>query len=240
MTTCQETLTIAGISANVIRRKVKHARISVTAPNGELNLIVPHAMSETTIHEAMTKTMRWIKKAQKKMRECQREPEKHFVTGELHYFFGEAYPLTVSESNGKAHVEFDAKTGIQLFVKPNSSREERLNALNAWYRNALTQQLKTLISEWEKRLSVNVATVCIRRMKSRWGSCMASKRKLTFNLELAKKPLDCVEYVVVHELTHFFADDHGQYFQRRMFDALPNWKELREKLNKLPSSHELF
>ena len=97
---------------------------------------------------------------------------------------------------------------------------------------ALKATLGELQDEWTTRLREAGVTWKLRKMKTLWGSCHFRKRIITYNTELAPAPRELIEYVVVHELTHLVAHDHGPNFYRHMDERLPGWRELRARLNK--------
>jgi predicted metal-dependent hydrolase len=77
----------------------------------------------------------------------------------------------------------------------------------------------------------------IKKMKTKWGTCNRDAERIWINLELAKKPAQCIEYIVVHEMIHFLERNHTDRFVSLMNNYLPNWRELKEELNRLPVSH---
>lgn len=98
--------------------------------------------------------------------------------------------------------------------------------------DALERLLDELNDEWSFRLGQFNVQWEIRPVKSLWGSCRWGSRRITFNAELARAPRELVEYVVVHEYTHFDAHDHGPRFYALMDERLPGWKDLRKRLNR--------
>jgi predicted metal-dependent hydrolase len=94
------------------------------------------------------------------------------------------------------------------------------------------------VSKWEHRLGVAVPKWTIRKMKTKWGSCNRETHNVWFNLELAKKHPDCLEYIVVHELTHYFEGSHGGRFSTLMDRNLPDWRLRRDELNGAPLAEE--
>ena len=84
-----------------------------------------------------------------------------------------------------------------------------------------------------KILNVNVASFHIRSMKTRWGSCTPKTRKVRLNLELAKRPPECLEYIVVHELVHLIESSHNSRFKALMDQFYPDWRLCRKELHSL-------
>jgi predicted metal-dependent hydrolase len=114
----------------------------------------------------------------------------------------------------------------------DADRREAL--LLEWYRQLLRQRLPVLITKWQATLKVAPSFVGIKRMKTMWGSCKTDTARIWINLELVKKPPECLEFIVVHEMVHLLERKHNQRFISLMDLHLPNWREHREKLNKMP------
>ena len=89
-------------------------------------------------------------------------------------------------------------------------------------------------------LGVEVAGCGIKRMKTKWGSCSAEARRIWLNLELAKKPVQCLEYLIVHDLAHLIERHHNDRFAALMDERLPDWKARRALLNAQPLAHDTW
>lgn len=98
-------------------------------------------------------------------------------------------------------------------------------------RVGLSATLGVLMREWTERLGESGVSWGIRHMTSRWGVCNYVKRRITFSDMLAGKDRALVEYVVVHELSHLKAHDHGPYFKFLMDGRIPDWRTRRRSLN---------
>ncbi|MCB0260763.1 MAG: DUF45 domain-containing protein [Calditrichaeota bacterium] len=125
-----------------------------------------------------------------------------------------------------------------LQVRPQTDIAKRREILDSWYREQLKAALPSLISKWEPKLGVRVERFHVQRMKTRWGSCNPPKRSIRLNTELARKPRECLEYLVVHEMMHLLEPTHNERFIALMDRFLPNWRHLRDVLNRLPVRHE--
>src|SRR5699024_8271057 len=160
-------------------------------------------------------------------------------TGESHYVWGVRRRLKVVERPGRAHFEVDGER-LVLYVPADTSAEKRRAYLDKWYRNQLCQAIPDLIAKWEQSLDVTVPKWTIRRMKTKWGSCNRETQHIWFNVELAKKHPNCLEYIVVHEMTHYFERNHGERFTSLMDQHLPDWSSRRDQLNAAPLSAEAW
>jgi hypothetical protein len=124
-----------------------------------------------------------------------------------------------------------------LQVLPKSSKAKRKEILDAWYRERLRELVPNFIKEYEKSMKVQVAEFGIRKMKTKWGTCNIQAGRIWLNLELAKKPISCVEYIVVHEMVHLLERSHNARFIAYMDKHMPQWKSIKQELNRLPVSH---
>lgn len=180
----------------------------------------------------------WIKRQQAKFASQPRQTEREYVSGESHYFLGYRYLLNVEYKDAPPKVNIRNKTTIDLIVRPNSDPETRERILNAWYRRELKAIVPAIITKWEGIIGVQIAEWGIKQMKTKWGTCNIGARRIWLNLELVKKPIHCIEYVIVHELVHLLERHHNDRFMGFMDKFLPNWRFLRDELNAQPLAHE--
>jgi len=159
------------------------------------------------------------------------------VERESHYFLGKRYLLRVFEHNSPPKVEVKTKKYIDVYVRPDTSTQQRQIILQEWCRAELKKQIEPLLAQWGTRIGVTVNDWSVKQMKTKWGACNIEARRVWFNLELAKKPLPCLEYIVVHELIHLLERRHNAVFLSLMDKFLPHWRQLKRELNALPVSH---
>ena len=228
------TLDILGTPIEVVRKNIKNLHLAVYPPEGRVRVAAPLHMTEDAVRLAIITRISWIRKKQDAFRNQARQSRREMVTGESHYFQGRRYRLKVVEINRPPTVKFSNNSTIELRVRPNSDRVKREAVLNEWYRKKLKEQIPAMISEWEPRIGVKVADWGVRKMKTRWGSCNTKTRRIWLNLELAKKSLPCLEYVVVHEMLHLIERHHNDRFKSLMSELLPNWQTTRDELNRSP------
>ena len=229
-------INLGNINIDIIAKDIKNVHLAVLPPLGRVRISAPKRMNLETIRMFAITKLSWIKRQQSKMLKQEREGVKNYVNRESHYFLGKRYLLKVVESNHKPSVLLNHST-IVLNVRTNSSSEQRQIILQEWYRNQLKEVSSKMIKKWEKKINVEVAELAIRRMKTRWGSCNQQSKKINLNLELAKKPLQCLEYIIVHEMVHFLERKHSKKFISYMNKFLPNWKHCKQNLNFLPTNY---
>ena len=231
------TLELGDITLDVVRRDIKNVHLSVHPPTGRVRISAPLRTSLDTVRLFAISKLGWIKQQQRKLRQQERETRREFVDHESHYVWGRRYLLKVVEDEVAPSVQ--ASHGVlQLRVRPGTDAQTREAVVSSWYRHILKTAVPPLIEAWEPRLSVRVRGFFVQQMKTKWGSCNPKTRTIRLNTELAKKPKDCLEYIVVHEMAHLITPTHGPTFIALMDRYLPNWRDTRDRLNQLPARHE--
>ena len=229
---------VSGISVEVVRKDIKNFYIGVHPPNGYVRVSAPLHFDEDAIRLAIITRLAWIRRKQAEFAKQERQPQREFVTGESHYFEGRRYRLEVLEQDCPPKVWLPNNTKIALSVRPGSDRAKRGTVMQRWYRQHLRAEVPPLLEKWEPKLGVSVNEVRIKRMKTLWGSCNISAKRVWLNLELAKKSNSCLVYVLVHEMVHLLERDHNDRFRELMDKFLPQWRNYRDQLNCAPLAYE--
>lgn len=237
MSTANAYLTVAGIGVDVVYKDIKNLHISVYPPVGRVRVAAPERVDEDTIRLAIVQRLPWIKRQRDRLQSAQRQTKREMVSGETHYVWGERYRLDVSRTSGRHAVHLAGGT-LWLIASEGANTEQRRKVLDNWYRQQLKAALPPLVDRWQATIGAEVAKVVIRRMKTKWGTCIPRSRTVWFNPELAKKNPRCLEYIVVHELAHFHEPSHNERFVARMDEYLPHWRALRDELNGAPLADE--
>ena len=232
-----EQIQLGGITIEVVRKAIKNVHLSVYPPAGRVRISAPAHLSLETIRVFAIAKLDWIKQQQAKLRAQARETPREFLERESHYLWGQRYLLQVIEREEAPAVTLRGNKMV-LQARPQSDAAKRQEILENWYREQLKAALPSLISKWEPKLGVRVERFHVQRMKTRWGSCNPPKRSIRLNTELARKPRECLEYLVVHEMVHLLEPTHNERFIALMDRFLPNWRHLRDVLNRLPVRHE--
>jgi len=227
---------LGNINVEVIQKDIKNVHLSVHPPVGRVRIAAPSRMNMDTIRIYAISKLSWIKKQQTKILNQKREAPREYLTKESHYYLGKRYLLKVIELDTVPIVNLTHNT-IELYVRPGSPIEKRKDVLENWYREQLRELVGDMITHWEKKMKVKVEEFGIKKMKTKWGTCNEEAKRIWLNFELAKKPLECIEYIVVHELVHLKERHHNDKFVAHMNHFLPTWKQLKADLNKLPVSH---
>jgi len=239
MSTGSAYLTVRGIDVDVVYKDIKNLHIGVYPPMGRVRVAAPKRLDDELVRLAVVQRMPWIKRQQDQFRAVQRQSEREMITGESHYVWGSRHRLKVIERPGRAHLELDGER-LLLYVPHGTDVHDRRQLLDRWYRAQLRAAVPGLIAAWEPILGVSVPRWSIRRMKTKWGSCNRKTGHIWFNVELAKKHRDCLEYIAVHEMTHHLERNHGQRFTTLMDGFMPDWRSRRDQLNAAPLASETW
>lgn len=231
-------LVISSMEIQVIRKNIKNFHLAVLPPDGNVRVAVPHHVSDERVRLAIISKLAWIRRQQADFSQQPRQTEREMINGESHYLWGRQYRLEVIEQVGKHRIETKTKNKLRLFVQPGTSVDNRLLVLNNWYREQLKVKVDELVELWSPIIKRKPKACGIKKMKTKWGSCNIEARRIWLNLELVKKPPECLEYILVHELVHLLERHHNDRFRQYMDKFLPKWREHRNLLNKLPLAYE--
>lgn len=225
------------LSIDVIRKDIKNMHLAVYPPTGRVRLAAPLRIDDEAVRLFAISKISWIRKHQRNFLAQDRQPPRQFKERESHYFQGKRYLLRIIEHEAPPKVVFKTKTYIDLYVRPNSTTEQKQTTLNEWYRAELKKLIQPIIDKWEEKMGVTVDEWQVKQMKTNWGTCNIEKKRIWLNLELAKKPILCLEYIVVHEMIHLLERKHNDRFLSLIEKFMPQWKFYKEELNRLPVSH---
>ena len=237
MSIVSASLSIRGIDIDVLYKDIKNLHIGVYPPFGRVRVAAPNKLDDDQVRLAVIQRLPWIKRQREQLMAANRQSEREFITGESHYIWGTRKRLKIVKRPGSIHFEVDADRLI-LYTNDDVSADSYREELDKWYRSQLREAIPVLIDKWSQKLDTTVPKWTVRKMKTKWGSCNRETRNLWFNVELAKKHPDCLEYIIVHEMTHYFERNHNERFSKLMDLQLPNWKSLRSLLNTAPLAAE--
>lgn len=229
---------MSGVAVKIVRKDIKNLHLGVYPPNGRVRVAAPLRVSDDAVRLAVIGKLAWIKRKQAKFEAQPRQSEREMVSGESHYFLGRRYRLNVIEKNGANRVLLRSGSTMDLYLRPGTDAVKRARVLQSWYREQLRALIPPLLEKWQPLVGVHATHWVIKRMKTKWGSCTMKARRIWLNLELAKKPVSCLEYILVHELVHLLERHHTDRFRDYMNRLMPQWRLHREELNRAPLSHE--
>lgn len=237
MSTASPYLTVAGLGVDVVYKDIKNLHISVYPPVGRVRVAAPERTEEDTIRLAIVQRLPWIKRQREQLQRAERQSAREMLSGETHYVWGQRYQLDVSRTSGRYSVETKGKT-LWVVTPEGTDAEGRLATLERWYRRELRAAVPALQAKWQPIIGVEADAVVVRRMKTKWGTCITHSRTISLNPELAKKNPRCLQYIVVHELTHLLERGHGGRFVTLMDKFMPDWRQRRDELNEAPLAQE--
>lgn len=221
-----------------MRKAIKNLHLAVYPPEGRVRMAVPLHVTDENIRLAVISKLSWIRRQRTNFINQPRQSKREMVSGESHYFMGRRYLLDVDYRHGRHEIALKNNNTMTLFVQSGTSRQNREKVLLDWYRRQLKEMIPNLIAQWEPVVGVQVNHWGIKKMKTRWGACNSEAKRIWFNLELAKKPPECLTYILVHEMVHLLERHHNVRFKSLMDRFLPSWLMHREELNRAPLAHE--
>jgi hypothetical protein len=227
---------LGDIAADVVLKDIKNVHLSVYPPTGDVRISAPKWMSLDAIRLFAISKLDWIRQQQQKQRAQERETLRECIDRESHYLWGLRYLMKVVEVEAAPSVRREHRT-LVLQVRPGADAAARHAVLSGWYRDILKAAVPPLIATWEPRLEVAVRGFHLQQMKTKWGSCNATAGTIRLNTELAKKPTECLEYLVLHEMVHLVEPTHNARFAALMSKFMPDWRHRRQTLNRLPIGH---
>jgi predicted metal-dependent hydrolase len=226
---------LGDIEIDVVRKNIKNVHLSVCPPTGKVRISAPLRMNLDTIRGFAIAKLNWIEKHQQKIRNQAREAPREYIDRESHYLWGKRYLLKLIEIDAPPHLELQCDRML-LQVSPGADLQKKRAVFDDFYRCQIETAIPPLITKWEKLMALQVNSFTIRKMKTKWGSCTPSLGTIRFNLELAKKPAECLEYVIVHEMVHLLEPSHNRRFIAFMDSFMPKWRFYQSELNRLPIS----
>ena len=229
-------LMLGDLAVEVVHKDIKNLHLSVHPPEGRVRVAAPRHLSLDAIRAFTIGKLPWIRQQQRKLQEQERETPREYLHRESHYVWGQRCLLDVVEQDTAPSVNLRHHR-LTLTIRPGMAMERRAEVLEAWYRDQLREAVPPMQSDWERRIGVHARRLFVQRMKTRWGSCNPATHTIRLNTDLAKKPRECLEYILVHELVHLLEPTHNARFLSLMDRFLPGWTHRRDQLNRLPVRH---
>jgi len=228
---------LGDLTVDVVRKDIKNVHLSVHPPTGRVTIAAPSHMSVDTIRVFAISKLGWIRQQQGKLQEQEREAPREYLDRESHYVWGKRYLMKVVEGDFSPSVELSHSRMI-FRARPGWDQAKKQALLESWYRQQLKAAVPPVIAKWEALMGVKVSRIFVRRMKTKWGSCNPQAHTIRLNTDLAKKPRECLEYIIVHELVHLLEPTHNARFIALMDRFMPKWQGHRKALNRLPVRQE--
>lgn len=227
-----QVIQIEEFSIIVERKPIKNMYLRILPHDGSIHISAPQKIPEETIIAFARDRISWIRNKKQIITDSPQKQKisRQYQTGETHYLWGQPLYLNIITTDARPHVEL-YRNSIHMHVHPDNTWDQRKKLLTEWYRSQLKEMIPQIFAHWEPIMGVSAREVHIKIMRTRWGTCNTTKKRIWLNLSLAQKPLECVEYVIVHELCHLIEPNHNKQFYRYMDYFLPDWKSRKKLLN---------
>ena len=215
---------------SIVRRERKTLAIEVL-PDSSIRAISPNKISDTELSRYIRKRLKWIDYQKDYFDNLNpRTPSRKYVSGESHLFLEKKFRLLLSSDK---HSQVKLKSDFIIIKCRNGNYELASGLLWSWYRNNAENIFnERLIHCMTKFKGYKKPKLVIRKMNKRWGS-MKSSNSITLNTDLIRAPIECIDYVITHELCHIEESNHGKKFQRLLERKIPDWREKKIKLEHL-------
>ena len=225
-------IVISGIPIDIHKKNIKNMHLQIKPPNGQVVISAPLSMDDKAIEVYARTNLGWIKKQIEKFQQQPRSAKRQYVSGETMYIWGKQYYLSFVPDSRKNSFKIQGNS-IVLSMRKNSTVKQREKYIREQYRRLLKGEIEKILPKWEQITGLHCESWQIKYMITRWGTCNTEKKKLWFNLQLAQKPVECLEYVILHELIHLKERTHNSIFIAYMDMYMINWREVRKELNDL-------
>jgi predicted metal-dependent hydrolase len=232
------TLSVGGMSIDLVRKSIKNLHLAVYPPDGRVRVAAPWHVSEDAIRLAVATRVAWINRQRRRFLAQDRQAKRQYVSGETHYFLGRGYRLQLNRAGGAFRIRLAGSNKLELIVPAGADRDAREQAMLRWHRRQLRKRAEVEASKWSGRLGIALPLIGIKRMRTKWGTSSAPAGRIWLNLELAQKPPRCISYIVLHELVHFLHRTHGDEFVAQLDRLMPNWRSVKNELNELPLAYQ--
>ncbi|MCD8175080.1 MAG: M48 family metallopeptidase [Phascolarctobacterium sp.] len=223
-------IVVSGIPIEVIKKNIKNMHLSVKPPDGHVVISVPSHMDDKAIEIYARTNLAWIKKSIQEYQNQPRSSKRQYVSGKTMYVWGKQYFIKFVPNGKKNSLTFEGNQAI-LSMSSDSTVKQRENFMREEYRTMLEHEIERLLPKWESITGLHCESWQTKYMITRWGTCNQEKKKLWFNLQLAQKPIECLDYIILHELIHFHTKKHDATFVAYMDLYMPNWRDIRNELN---------
>ena len=234
------TLSVGGMSIDLVRKSIKNLHLAVYPPDGRVRVAAPWHVSEDAIRLAVATRVAWINRQRRKFAAQDRQTQRQYISGETHYFLGRGYRLQVISGGASYRVRVSGSNKIELCVPAEADRDAREQAMLRWHRRELRKRVEVEAAKWAARLGIEPPLIGIKQMRTKWGTSNPCARRIWLNLELAQKHPHCISYIVLHELIHFRHRKHDDEFIANLDVMMPAWRGIRAELNQLPLAYQVW
>ena len=231
MNTSIQTFELNDIAFDINFKSIKNVHLSVHPPLWRVTISAPIWMDFDTIRLFAIAKLGWIRKQQDKLKNQKRETEREYIDREGHHFLWKRYLLKVIEDPLFTGIKLK-HSEIHIHLKDKNNREKKEEILHSWYRQQLRISITPMLEKYSESMNITINDIKIRKMRTKWWSCNSKTWRILLNTELAKKSLECIEYVLIHEMVHMLERNHNDTFKNHMTKYCPKWENIRVSLNR--------
>lgn len=225
----QEYLKVNGIEILIRRKPIKNLYLRIEQETLQAFISAPLRMPAADIERFILSKANWLQQKLDFLAKRRLVFAAQETAGESLWLWGKKYAVRFIP--GREKIVIAENEVIFSGSIENSSTEKLTRCIDKLYRQQLTQQIEQFAAFWQKRLQLTASGWRIRKMKTRWGTCNTFSRMITINYNLVRLPVECLEYIIVHELAHLYEPNHSSRFKNFLTQNLPDWKQ-RESLLK--------
>ena len=230
----KEELQIGNVPVTVLRKQnLKNVYLRILPPDGQVTVSAPSYVTNAELSNFLLSKLPDIYMRQERMRSQPRQTERTYVSGEAHYLWGKPYRLQVVYAGTRASVTKRASK-LVMTVPQGYTVEQRERVMTEWYRGELRRVLQSATRRCMQTTGIEADDFRIKNMKTRWGTCNIPQRRIWVNLQLVKKPPECLDYVLIHELFHLVEANHTHRFHEWVEKYCPTWREAEKALKEMP------
>lgn len=223
----KSTVLINNTEITIIKRKYQKKIYVKISKRGEIEVSSPFFVSDKYIRDFLIREYESILEL-KKSREID---DISYENGSVHYLFGQKYALDIRENKHPSVVTLDDKMIINISSVENIEKKEKM--LEKFYKEKLEEKISQIVPKYENMMNLHASEYRIKKMKTRWGTCNITKKRIWVNLELAKKDVSCLEYIIVHELVHLLEKNHNARFYSIVEKYYPNYRQVKKSMDNI-------
>ncbi|MCQ2488550.1 MAG: M48 family metallopeptidase [Clostridia bacterium] len=222
-------LILGDIPIRVEKKRIKNMHIYIKPPFGEVLVTAPKYVTDKEIKIFIEEKSDWITKNVEKIKDSPITPNPKYETGDIIPIWGEFYNLVVLEDT-RYSLTLNGDTAT-LIVREGCTDKQKEDFVKEWYREQLKERVEILLPKWEAYTGLHCSSWQSKMMTSRWGTCNTKTNKIWLNVRLAEHPVECLEYVILHELAHTVVPNHSADFKAVLSKFMPEWKTYKKELN---------
>jgi predicted metal-dependent hydrolase len=231
-------LQVDDLAVEITIRRVRRMNLGVHPPDGRVSVSVTSRTSDRAVARFVRESRSWIDRHRERIRSEERAaalrplpPSRVGAAGEVWFRFERPLRLDVVTASGRPRVGVPDEGRLEVRIADPSDRDAVLRAIERWQRSELRAAAEPMLARWCERVGVRYEFLGLRRMSTRWGSCVPAQGRIWLSLALFERGTDLLEYVVVHEVVHLREASHGPRFRSLMDAHLPDWRERRQRLD---------